>query len=387
VGVAAPAQVTLPPAAVAAAPEAAHVPATPVASEGAPAGQNASEATLPSRLVLVTLDGVRWEDVLGASQPSNAARPSEGAPRVLRPRGASAAAASNGALMPKLRRAVRDRGVALGGPGCEHDMRASGPNFISLPGYLEMFTGKASGCTQNSCAPVATATIIDEARAAASGPGDVAVFASWNKYAYAVARDRSSIVLSAGAHAPLLGSANDAKLRSFLEAGAASSGYPGHGDYRPDVHTARVALRYLETVGPRVLVMGLGDADELAHRGDIAGYRQAIRRADDIIGDLDRTLSRMGEDGKRTAVLVTTDHGRAHSIRAHGASFPESQRVFVAAFGAGIAHRGVACTSEPLRLAHVAGAMRSLLALDGKAEPNPLAAEIIESSREQAPER
>jgi hypothetical protein len=83
----------------------------------------------------------------------------------------------------------------------------------------------------------------------------------------------------------------------------------------------------------------------------------------------------MGEDGARTSVIVTTDHGRAHNFRGHGASFPESQRVFVAAFGDSIAHRGVTCPSSPLRLAHIAGAMRELLALDG--DRGPLATEIV----------
>ena len=65
----------------------------------------------------------------------------------------------------------------------------------------------------------------------------------------------------------------------------------------------------------------------------------------------------------------------------HGASFPESQRVFVAAFGAGIVHKGVSCASEPMRLAHVAGAVRSILALETDTEAGPLAAQIIATPR------
>jgi hypothetical protein len=265
------------------------------------------------RVVLVTLDGVRWEDALG----------------------------SHG--MPNLERLVRERGTALGDPACPHPMRASGPNFVSLPGYLEIFTGHASKCTHNYCPPVATSTVLDEARAT----GDVAVFASWSRYANAVARDRRAIVLSAGQGAK----------------------------YRPDVQTARIGLKYLERASPRLFVLGLGDADEDAHRGNIAGYHASIERADGIIGELDRTLARMGDAGRETAVLVTTDHGRASSLFNHGASFPESQRVWVAAFGPSIASRGVACADETLRLADIAGAVRSLLSLEG--ETGNLTAEIV----------
>jgi hypothetical protein len=319
--------------------------------------ENAHEST---RLVLVTIDGVRWEDVLGGPDVTSASSPSP-----------------EPEAMPTLKRLVRERGIALGGPGCAHDVRASGPNFVSLPGYLEMFTGKTSSCTHNYCPPVSTDTVIDEARAAAHREGDVAVFASWNKYGYAAAHDRRAIVMSTGASAISLRAAKqDERLKFLLQVGQANAGFPGHVDYRPDLYTGRIALRYLETLTPRLLVVGLGDADEQAHRGDIPGYRRAIQRADDFIADLDRTLARMGEDGKKTAVIVTTDHGRAHSLRAHGASFPESQRVFVAAFGAGIAHRGVTCATEPLRLSHIAGVMRTLLALDDKR--GPLATAIVD---------
>ena len=127
-----------------------------------------------------------------------------------------------------------------------------------------------------------------------------------------------------------------------------------------------------------MLVVGLGDADEHAHRGDIAGYRRAIRQSDDFLAELERTLARMGAAGRETAVLVTTDHGRSHSMHAHGAGFPESQRVFFAAFGAGIARRGVTCAPSPIRLAHLAGAVRALFALESDVEPGPLAGEIID---------
>jgi len=321
---------------------------------GAAAAHGGESRPEASRVVLVTIDGVRWEDVFV---------------------GTSDEEAGGETMMPNLHRLVGDRGIALGGPGCAHDVRASGPNFVSLPGYLEMFTGRPTTCTHNACPAVDTRTIVDEARDAADGKTDVAVFASWGRYARAVARDRKAIVLSAGTAAPPISVAKDApELRTYLEAAATHAGYPGHGDYRPDVHTSRIALHYLETKRPRLLVVGLGDADEYAHRGDRAGYRRAMRRADDFVADLDRALTRMAEDGRRTAVLVTTDHGRARSFRGHGGSFPESQRVFFAAFGAGIARRGVTCADAPLRLAHVAGAVRRLLSLDG--ETGPLATEI-----------
>jgi hypothetical protein len=321
-------------------PPAPAVPAAPKEAEVA-------TPEVPRHVVLVTIDGVRWEDVLG----------------------------SFATAMPNLERLVREGGAVFGGAACPHDMRASGPSFVSLPGYVEIFTGKATTCTTNDCPPVKTPTVLDDATAI----GDVAVFASWDRYANAVARDRGALVLSAGTKAPAA-VASDAELGPLVRAGMRARGYPGWGDYRPDAHTARLALTYLERKQPRVLVLGLGDADEQAHRGDFPGYRRAIARADGVLGELAATLDRMGDVGKRTAVLVTTDHGRGRGalLRVHGAAYPGSERVFLASFGDGIAHRGVACAKEPLRLADVAGAMKVLLGIDARG--GPLAQELAPPS-------
>jgi hypothetical protein len=316
-------------------------------------------APVPSRVVLVTLDGVRWQDALGARS------------------GAGPHAESG--LMPNLTRLVAEKGVSLGGEGCTHDVRASGPNFVSLPGYLEMFTGAPSSCTHNGCPPVKEATIVDRVRETVSRDTDVAVFTSWDRYGHAVTRRREALFLSAGAE-PLRTqrAIDDAPLRSALLKGVKHAGYPGWGRYRPDADTSRAALRYLEVVAPRFLVVGLGDADEFAHRGDVAGYKYAVREADEVLGKLDEILGSMGEDGARTAVLVTTDHGRAHSMREHGAVYPESQRVFFAAFGGRIARRGPVCAREPLRLKHLAGAVSALFDLEASPLRAPLAQEMVD---------
>ncbi|MBX3227722.1 MAG: hypothetical protein KIT84_15305 [Labilithrix sp.] len=304
----------------------------------------------PKRVVVVTIDGVRWEDVLGATPETSTL------------------------AMPNLHRLVKERGAAFGGADCPYEVRTHGSVNVSLPGYLEIFTGKPTACTHNYCPGPDVDTFVDEAQKSSARAGDVAVFASWDRYGYASARDRKGVVMSAGARTTTLSFAKeDAKIKSLLAFGAAHAGYPGWGDYRQDVHTARIALRYLETKTPRLLVVGLGDADEQAHRGDVAGYKRAIARSDDFLGDLERTLARMGPEGERTAVLVTTDHGRARSLFRHGASQPESGRVFVAAWGAGIASQGVACAPEDLELTHVAGAVRALLEIESAEPAGPLA--------------
>jgi hypothetical protein len=314
-------------------------------------------------VVLVVLDGARWQEVFVGSDP--------------RLSGAPAVPAD--ALMPALHALAAERGAALGAPGYGSAMRASGPNFVSMPGYREIFTGRrVHGCEDNDCPPARTDTVVDQARASFERPGDVAVIASWEMLEEAAAAHPASLVVSAGrsrtSHAEWL--REDAPSRRWLELGERADPFPGYGEFRPDRYTGALALRYLETERPRFLFIGLGEPDEYCHRGDYAGYLASLRTADDLLGHLSAALDRMGPRGRRTTVLVTADHGRGDDYRFHGRDYPESGRVWLVAAGRAIEARGLTRSVRSHRLADVAPTVRALLDLapdDAPSSGAPLA--------------
>jgi arylsulfatase A-like enzyme len=224
---------------------------------------------------------------------------------------------------------------------------------VSLPGYTEIFAGQApTRCQDNECGGARTPTIADEIRARVARNSDVAVFASWERIGAAATAEPWRIVVSAGR----------TDVRESVDP------YPGYGAFRPDRYTAALALRYLDSQRPAFLFVGLGEPDEYAHRGDYAGYLASLRFADDFIGRLLATLDRMGERGRRTLVLITSDHGRARDYRDHGGQFPESARVWLAAFGGPVRARGFAAAPETRHLADVAPTIRAALAMKSNDE-------------------
>jgi len=265
--------------------------------------------------------------------------------------------------MPNLRRIAETRGAAIGAPG-RAALSASGPNFVSMPGYVEIFTGRtADGCTDNACDGALVPTVADDAREGAASDADVAVIASWPSIARAATFGRDRMVVSAGrrvASGAAILEADDA-TRAPLARGAAASAHPGRGEFLPDRHTASLALAYLEAHRPRFLFVGLGEPDEYAHRGDWDGYIASLRAADGFVAALFTTLDRI-DDG-RTLVMVTTDHGRAKDYRFHGGRHPESSRAWLVAAGAGVGARGF-LDRAPHRLADVAPTARAWLGLD-----------------------
>lgn len=287
-------------------------------------------------LVLVTIDGVRAEDIFAADARTR---------------------------LPNLYRLI-DHGVALGSPSAL--MRASGPRYVSLPGYREILTGRrGADCSDNDCPALHEPTLLDELRLRGGlDGGEIVTIASWEIIERAASAAPSAITLSTGRHGGASRSrlAEDSVLRQRLDEGARARPFPGHGDYRPDAFTTALALALVAARQPRVLWLALGDTDEWAHRGDRARYLDALAAADLAIGALAAAAP------PDTIFIVTGDHGRSANFRDHGDSL-ESAASFLVAAGGAVPVRGVVASAPEHHLADVAPSLRALLHLGRDLSP------------------
>jgi hypothetical protein len=280
-------------------------------------------APVDKRVVLVTLDGVRWEDVVAPNAEVD--------------------------ILPRIYEGVAEGGVIVGAspsPGCAA-VRATNGSNVSLPGYLEILTGRPTACTHNYCPPTTTPTVLDAA--AEGGVSGIASFGSWETLGRAVSNGRSlGVVVSAG----------QAKDKEKVDPVPGPAG----SRYRPDRATARAALAFYREKQPRLLHVGLGDTDEHGHRGSSRGYFESLREADGIVGELMEAVEAAGH-ASTTTFLVTTDHGRAANLRDHGPGIAAASRSFVIGFGGGVRAAGVACATREHTLADVGAPVRALLEL------------------------
>lgn len=286
------------------------------------------------RVVLVTLDGVRWQDVVAPNAEVD--------------------------LLPRIYEGIAEGGVIVGAssqPGCAAVRATSGSN-VSLPGYLEILTGRPTACTHNYCPPTSSPTVLDVA--ADHGVSGVASFGSWETLGRAVSNGRSAqIVVSAGQ--------GKEKVDPFPG--------PAGGHYRPDRYTAKAALAFYRENQPRLFHVGLGDTDEHGHRANARGYFESLKEADAIVGELMDAVEEAGH-ASSTTFIVTTDHGRAANLRDHGPGIAAASRSFVIGFGGGVRAAGVACAKQEHTLADVGATVRALL--DLPADPSASAGKPIE---------
>lgn len=270
-------------------------------------------------VVIVTIDGVRWQEIFTGSDLGRTSEP----PLDAR------------SLTPNLHRLGERTGAFIGAPG-KGVIAASGPNYVSLPGYIEILGGRPARCQDNQCSRTPLPSLLDEARAAGA---KVAAFSSWERIDLAASSAPGAFELSCGRH-------SDESINPW----------PGDGDYRPDRFTSELALAYYAKERPDVFYLGLGDPDEHAHRGDYQGYVGALRRADETVGRLLELVDR------KTTVIITADHGRAATFDHHG-GMPEAARVWMVAAGPRFIARGAVSSPHPRRLADIAPTLRVVMGL------------------------
>jgi hypothetical protein len=328
-----------------------------VTALGASATIAADTETWGTTVVVLAIDGARWQEVFRGVDAELGKSYGLASTELLDAR----------ALVPNLAALLEGYGAALGAPEVGGEMRASGPNFVSLPGYSEILSGRGpSGCKDNSCAGPSEPTVIDDLTARhGCSPGSVAVVTSWPDIGRVAAQRAECATISSGRHGGHHHEhfrTNRASTARF-EADARADPFPGQGDFRPDHLTGSQALGFLERYEPRFLFVGLGETDEYGHRADYRGYLDALNEADRWVGSFAQALSRMALRGRRTALFVTTDHGRASSFADHGAAYPESARVWLIAGGTEITRRAWRGGAHPRRLADLIPTVRHLLGL------------------------
>ena len=265
------------------------------------------------KIVLITVDGVRWQEMF------------EGAD--LRLHGGRRSSARE--ILPNVYRYFVDEGSAFGKDSL---VATTGTMHISLPGYLEMTRGYSTvDCITNLCEPELKTTLLDFFETAA-------VFSSWDTIRKATTSNPDRFVINSGRNYRSTGH-QQLGLRDVKDFVC----HVGHDDYRPDQYTIAASFDYLEKERPQFLWVALGDTDEYAHDGNYKGYLSAIKAFDYFVGELIQSYD------KNTVFIITTDHGRSADWRKHGID-NDSGRVWLMMHGKGVQPLGFVKLDSPRSL-------------------------------------
>jgi phosphopentomutase/2,3-bisphosphoglycerate-independent phosphoglycerate mutase family metalloenzyme len=322
-------------------------------------------------VVLITIDGLRWQEVFRGADPDLIANGGY----VNNPEQLRAdfwhddVESRRELLMPFLWQRIGSDGQLYGNReyGCE--ARLSNGMWFSYPGYNEMLVGYPDDQRITSNDPIdnPNVTVLEKIHQLPEFRGRVAGAAMWDPVGNAVNETRSGIPMRTSVES--LGSYPGATFPAFFaEVGGVFSTTPWHHtrDSFLDHVTFNNTMDLVEEMKPRVLYMALGSPDEDAHHGYYEGYLQSIRRTDEYIRRLWEALESMPEYAGRTSYLITVDHGRGlgEQWTDHGSKTPHSDEVWFALLGPGITARGEVTEPCQLSTAQVASTVASLLGVE-----------------------
>ena len=311
---------------------------------GLPAAATPLAAQTPERhVIVVTLDGMRWQEIFGGADRALLAGADGGVEdtALVRERfWASTPAERRRRLMPFLWDSISTRGQILGDSTAGSVVRVTNGERFSYPGYNELFTGAADDrIDSNDKVPNPNVTVFEWLATRRGYRGRIAIFGSWDVFPFIFNVARSRLPVSA------LGRPFE---RPRTEREQAIDDYTERlpllwRGSALDAPAMEAALATLRAERPRVLVVLLGETDEWAHRRRYDLYLDAAHRADRFIADLWRAAAAIPAFRGHTSLLLATDHGRGdgRDWTDHGRDTPAAERIWMAVRGPETAALGV----------------------------------------------
>ena len=338
-------------------------------------GHAAEPAAKPRNVVLVTLDGVRVQEMFGGTDPAVMKFLARGAPvegtKLYQRYWAATVQERRMKIMPFLwGTLLKQHGWIAGDPAKGSHVEVTNRFHTSYPGYAEILTGHAHDevIIDNKEQRIPASTVLEFVRHELKLPRSaVAMFSSWNLADSFAEHEPGTITLNAG-FAPYASA--DPALRALSTAQGEMVAWDGS---RFDHITERFALDYLKREKPNLLYILLGDTDELAHDGRYELLLQSLQHADRFLEELWTQLQASPQYRDNTVLIVTADHGRGRTPEfwgSHNEEIEAAKNIWLIVAAPGDARRGEIEGGPTLYQNQIAATIAGALGLDyGRAYP------------------
>src|SRR5258706_10028476 len=243
-------------------------------------GASALGAHKTENVVLVTYDGLRWQEVFDGAEKALLTKENGGVSdpaRFEKMRGRED-------LLPFLWGTVAKQGQIYGNGRKGSVARVTNGRRFSYPGYNEILCGFGDPrIDSNDNKPNPNVSVLEWLNGKDAYRGRVAAFAEWDCFPAILNVARSGLFVNAGiatVEGPGLSEREKTLNQVLLD-----TTWP-HADQRSDALTFLMAQAYFERTKPRVLFISFGETDEWAHEGRYDFVLESAHRIDGYIARL-----------------------------------------------------------------------------------------------------
>jgi hypothetical protein len=281
-------------------------------------------------VILVMLDGLRWQDVYTGADEALLDKTRGGVADVAAVKKRfwrDTPEERRSALMPFFWGTVATEGQVHGNKLKKSVGRVTNTTNVSYPGYSEVLCGFVDPLILgNAKISNRNETVLEWLHKKPGFEGKVAAFTSWEVFPYIINDKRSGIPVNGG-YAPLKGVPDSPEVQ-LLNRLTAETPLDGE-ETRYDAFTFRAAMLYLKAKKPRVTFISFDETDAQGHAGRYDRLLHGAHKNDAFLKELWETVQSLPEYKGKTTLIVTTDHGRgdapvewkSHGAKTAGAEF------------------------------------------------------------------
>lgn len=271
--------------------------------------KNAIHSHLTQHVFLVTIDGLRWQEVFRGVSPDLVENQDFVKSASLKDHFWEETPSKRAEkLMPFFWNTIAKQGIVWGNRDSNSFAQVSNYFYFSYPGYSEILSGYADPrIISNKKVWNPSTTVLEWFNNQPEFHGKVEAFASWDVFPYIINTKRSGIPVNAG----FMKATGDklTPLEKHLNLLQDEIPSPWH-NVRLDAFTHHYALESIKKNHPRLVYISYGETDDFAHDGRYDHYIEATHRTDAFIAALWETIQADPVYQNKTTLILTTDHGR-----------------------------------------------------------------------------
>lgn len=354
--------------------------ATPLAAVAPLSSQSAAAA---ARLIVVSLDGVRTQEMFGGLDrdvlQAVLGKQAVGEHPLFKEYWRPTPEARRLVLMPFLWGDLLARhGSIVGNPAAGSVMRLGNRHRFSYPGYAELMLGVPhdNEITSNDNRRYPHETILQFLRRSLNArPEQVALFGSWSSFQSIPASRDGDVFANAGYQAY-----DDADPAVQALSAAQYETTPPWDGSRYDLYTFRFAMAHLARHRPFVQWIALNDTDDWSHERNYGRVIEHLHRIDGWMRELWTWTESQDDYRGRTALVLVVDHGRGNT-RAdwhnHGAGVTGAENVWAAFAVPGWTARGEWRNHAPVSQSQIASTLAAILGFDWRTASSAAGAPLV----------
>ncbi len=295
-----------------------------------------------TKLIVITSDGVRWQDVfygIDTSIAKNSYFTKNKSSELMEEFFDEDYSLSRKKIMPFFFSTLLENGELHGNRNLGSKSNVANPYWFSYPGYSELLTGQVDTLiNSNDYKPNPHINFFEHLNSLPNYAGKVGAFAAWNAFDRILNEERAKMpVVNGFDKYSAISDTENAELLTNL----AQNSFRIWGDVEiQDVFVHYQAMDYLKNKNPMAIYISYGETDEFAHEGNYQHYLHALHRFDGFVKEIWDFVQSTPGYKDNTILLITTDHGRGDANKdqwtSHGQSIIDSHETWYALFGKGV---------------------------------------------------